>query len=44
MSEGPPPASFVAVYEMLDQQIVEATAAWQQVVETEVAELSQLLS
>lgn len=44
MSEGPPPASFVAVYEMLDQQICEAISTWNQVVETDVAELNRLLA
>jgi hypothetical protein len=44
MSEGAPPASFVAVYEMLDQQYQEAIAAWNQVVESDVAELKRLLA
>jgi photosystem II stability/assembly factor-like uncharacterized protein len=44
MSEGAPPASFVAVYEMLDQQYKEAIAAWNQVVESDVAEVKRLLA
>ncbi|MGK7913370.1 MAG: hypothetical protein AB4050_18105 [Synechococcus sp.] len=42
-SEGAPPASFVQVHEMLDRQFDEAIAAWNQTMETDVAELNRLL-
>lgn len=44
MSEGPPPASFVAVYEMLNEQFNQAIAAWNAAVETDATKLNELLS